>query len=335
VIPPRVAQEIRSLFGEFANLAVIRDRGLSQATVFRIETRASIFAIKLWPASIATERLLEIHAFQNHMTRCPEPILPRLVQWSDGHTLLEADGTRWEIAEWKPGAPIEKLGEISDEQLCQCADALAILHLQSAAQSSAMHPPPGLAQRAQGITRALRAERSSAHRFLHSIASHHSQSAAQVLQDLSTRAHRILPAVMDTIERMSRARVLCFWVLRDVWREHLLFQGNRLTGIVDLGAARMDWPGLDLVRAFGTLMSGSDPRWSFAIARYLETRPDTSITFASLEAVHRASVALSALQWIDWFAEGRFDWADSGSRAWARVIELQQQLVDLGTIQPG
>jgi hypothetical protein len=333
VIPKRVAQEIRFLYGESATIAVNRNRGLSEATVYRIETHASTTAIKRWPTNMARERLLEIHGFQNRMTQSDKTLLPRLLRWSDGQTLLEANGSSWEIAEWKPGAPIEKLGEISDEQLCQCAEALAMLHLQSAAQKSAMLPPPGLEQRARGITRALRAEPSSAHRFLHSIASHPSQFAAHVLQDLCIRAHRILPTLTNTIDRMSKERVLCFWVLRDVWREHLLFDGGRLTGIIDLGAARIDWPGLDLVRAFGTLMTGSDPRWSIAIVRYLEARPDTSITFASLESVHRASVALSALQWIDWFAEGRFDWTNPESPAWGRVLELQRQLEDLGTVQ--
>jgi hypothetical protein len=47
-----------------------------------------------------------------------------------------------------------------------------------------------------------------------------------------------------------------------------------------------------------------------------------------LVAIHRASVALSALQWLDWFAEGQFDWTNRSSQVWNRILELQQQLED-------
>lgn len=330
VIPPRVANDIRILFGASANLAIVHDRGLSEAKVYRIESLSSRYAMKRWPASTHRERLSEIHAFQEHLAGCDVPLVPGIVKWSNGDTLLEAEGVWWEISEWKPGAPLDRLGEINEDQLLQCAEALAMFHRRSESREAATLCAPGLQQRADGMRSAMRMEGEPRRRFLASISMRNGASDARLLEDLHARAMDVIPGTVELLQSLSQARNRCFWILRDVWREHILFQDNRLSGVIDFGAARIDWPGLDLVRAFGTLMLESDPRWPAAVDRYLKRRPDASITLARLQAVHRASVALSALQWIDWFAEGRFDWTQGASRGWHRAMELRQQLEDFG-----
>lgn len=329
MIPPRVAKEISILFGATANLSIINDRGLSKAIVYRIETLAGRYAMKRWPVTMQRDRVQEIHRFQDHLAQAEKSVTPSLVKWSNGDTLLEADGVCWEIADWKLGSPIRNLGEANDEQIRQCADALASLHLQSEryATQEAMISP-GIKQRCDGMLSAIQPPTDKRRKFLDSISAHNKYLAASVLHDIYLRAMCIIPSVLEPVQRLSATPVKCFWIMRDVWRQNILYRENRLSGILDFGASRIDWPGLDLVRAFGTLMFESDPRWSIAISHYLDRRSDDSLAFVDIRAIHRASVALSALQWLDWFAEGQFDWTNRSSQVWNRVVELQQQLED-------
>lgn len=328
VIPPRVAKEISILFGAAANLSAINDRGLSKAIVYRIDTLAARYAMKRWPVTMERERLQEIHRFQNHLADSEKPFTPGLVKWSNGNTLLEADGVCWEISDWRPGSPIENLGDVDDNQIRQCAEALASIHSRSESYGTQAIIPPGLKQRFDGMVAAIRPQTVKRRRFLDSISAHNKYLAANVLNDIYLRAISVIPSVFEPVKRLSETSTKCFWILRDVWRQHLLFRENRLSGILDFGAARIDWPGLDFVRAFGTLMFESDPRWPIALEHYLNQRPDDSLVLTDLVAIHRASVALSALQWLDWFAEGQFDWTNRSSQVWNRILELQQQLED-------
>jgi len=328
VIPPRVAKEISILFGAAANLSAINDRGLSKAIVYRIDTLVARYAMKRWPVTMERERLQEIHRFQNYLAESEKPFTPGLVKWSNGNTLLEADGVCWEISDWKPGSPIEDLGDADDNQIRQCAEALASIHSRSETYGTQVIIPVGLKQRFDGMVAAIHPQTDKRRRFLDSISAHNKYLAANVLNDLYVRSTCIMPSVLDSVKRMAERSTKCFWILRDVWREHLLFRENRLAGILDFGAARIDWPGLDFVRAFGTLMFESDPRWPLALAHYLNQRPDESMVLSDLLAIHRASVALSALQWLDWFAEGQFDWTNRSPQVWNRVLELQQHRQD-------
>lgn len=296
--------------------------------VYRLETPASRYAMKRWPVTMERDRLSMIHRFQEHLAGCEKPITAGLIRWTNGETLLEADGVCWEITEWKSGLPIEEVGQANDEQIKQSAEAIALLHQQSASYETQTCKPPGLQQRYEGMLKAVRPPNDKRVRFLDSISAHNKYLAANVLHDIHRRAMSVIPSILDPMKRLAETPATCFWILRDVWREHILFRDNRLSGIIDFGAARIDWPGLDLVRAFGTLMFDSDPRWSTAVAHYSNLRSDGSVVFADLKAVHRASVALSALQWLDWFAEGHFDWTNRQSQTWNRILEIQRQLED-------
>jgi Ser/Thr protein kinase RdoA (MazF antagonist) len=288
--------------------------------------------MKQWPVTMGVDRLRQIHRFQTHLAQTPRALTPALVAWSHRETVLEIDGAAWEIAEWKPGFPLEQVGEASDEQIVQCAEALARMHHRSESFESRTCVPDGLKQRLDAMIDAVRPGNDSRRRFLDTISTRDSYSASGILQDLFLRAICVIPDVFAPMRTLTEIPTACFWVLRDVWREHILFRDQRVSGIFDFGAARLDWPGLDLVRALGTMMFESDPRWQSALDRYLEVRPDPSMTLANLRAVHRASVALSGLQWLDWFAAGQFDWTNRSSQVWHRVKEIQRQLEDFERI---
>jgi aminoglycoside phosphotransferase (APT) family kinase protein len=60
------------------------------------------------------------------------------------------------------------------------------------------------------------------------------------------------------------------FVLRDLHSQNILFDGQRLSGFIDLGAARVDLPLLDLVRMLGSLIPHDAPRRHQLLDQYLQ-----------------------------------------------------------------
>jgi Ser/Thr protein kinase RdoA (MazF antagonist) len=109
----------------------------------------------------------------------------------------------------------------------------------------------------------------------------------------------------------------CHWIVRDLWYDNILITGSRqFAAIVDLGAARYDWPGLDFIRLFGSLMAVApvslrhEPQeiWNTAFHAYAERYPNHLIE--SLEeccVLHEIATQLSIVQWMRWVYGGFFD----------------------------
>ena len=134
----------------------------------------------------------------------------------------------------------------------------------------------------------------------------------------------------------------CHWIVRDLWRENILLDDSkRFSSIVDLGAARIDWPGLDFIRLFGSLSydsghdfsvdgSSKNELWQDAFAAY--TRKHPSHTIESLEEckmLHIVSVGLSIAQWVRWIQSGTIDLRNSekAQRVSERIRELCDQFL--------
>ncbi len=329
VIPDRIANQLHMTLGPESRVSVVSDHGLSTAVVYRVETHKSMYALKRWPMMADRSQLTDRHRFQQFLSDAGDTRVPRLQTWNHGETCLESDGCFWELAEWKAGKPIERVGDVSDRQLLECASAFASLHQHSQNLHRSVQLAPGLLQRHLGLQRALGQPDSKRKQFLHSLQAESHSPEADLLRDMSSRALRIAPRLVEPMRRLSALPVTCYWVLRDAWREHLLYRGDQLTGIIDFGAARIDWPGLDLVRSFGTLLLSNDPRWSLGLGHYTEQSPESSIEPKTIQLVHRASVSLSALQWLDWFASGQFDWRSTAGGPWKRVVEIYRQLLEI------
>jgi homoserine kinase type II len=61
--------------------------------------------------------------------------------------------------------------------------------------------------------------------------------------------------------------------LRDVWHDHLLFEGEALTGLVDYAAVGVDSVAADLARMLGSLIEDDEQAWGIALEAYRERRP--------------------------------------------------------------
>ena len=56
--------------------------------------------------------------------------------------------------------------------------------------------------------------------------------------------------------------------LCDVWHDHVLFTGDRVAGIIDYGAMKVDHAAVDLARMLGSLAGDDETAWQAGFAAY-------------------------------------------------------------------
>jgi Ser/Thr protein kinase RdoA (MazF antagonist) len=94
--------------------------------------------------------------------------------------------------------------------------------------------------------------------------------------------------------------------LCDLWHDHLLFDGDRLTGIVDYGAVKVDHVAVDLARLLGSLVGDDADRWEEGFRAYRAVRPLSPDEERLAGVLDRAGTLLGAANWLRWlFHEGR------------------------------
>ena len=128
---------------------------------------------------------------------------------------------------------------------------------------------------------------------------------------------------------MSHQRFPLQICIKDIWHDHILFDGQRVGGIVDFGAMNIDTVASDLARLLGSLVgdstvvpttfnadSGIDggtggdgestDSWQLGLAAYHCVRPLSDGERRAVQVWDRANVLLSGLQWLSWvFIDGR------------------------------
>ena len=107
-------------------------------------------------------------------------------------------------------------------------------------------------------------------------------------------------------KRQSHVRAPRQPCIRDIWHDHVLFQGDEVSGIVDFGALQSDHVACDISRLLGSLVGGDREDWTRGLAAYQVLRPLTADELMLVDAYDQSTVLLSGMNWIQWLAiEGR------------------------------
>ncbi|MFO0904168.1 MAG: phosphotransferase [Pirellulales bacterium] len=283
--------------------------GFSDARVWRVTTPAGDWAVRRWPVGQPTApRRAFLHRFLRYLYDRGLTWIAAPLRTRHGTTFVERAGRTWEVAPWLPGAP-DFSPSVRPEKVAAALEALAKFH-----QYAAPFPPgparnqaPGLVDRhaylrllVQGdLERLRRAVADAAKLGRHSDSLLHKsiqildlfeQAAPQVATELTGRLMTMVPVMP---------------CLRDVWREHVLFEGEQVSGIIDYGALRTDCVAADLSRLLGSYHADDRSGWDAGLAAYERVRPLTDDERSLVAVYDRSSVLLSGTYWIRWiFVDG-------------------------------
>jgi Ser/Thr protein kinase RdoA (MazF antagonist) len=136
-----------------------------------------------------------------------------------------------------------------------------------------------------------------------------------------------MPTIPDRLATWKERSFSLQPCLCDVWHDHLLFSGHRLTGLIDYGGVKMDHVAVDLARLLGSLHGDDHPGWQIGLAAYREIRALSAEEEALAQALDQTGVILGAATWFLWLhRDGRvFDDPAAASRRLETLLDRMEQ----------
>jgi homoserine kinase type II len=188
----------------------------------------------------------------------------------------------------------------SEAKLRAALAALARFHRAAVTHgrpASRRGPSPGVANRLAEIERWLQGD-------LHRLAQRIVRSTMPELAERVRRLVELFPQVAASVRRHLEAVALndvplqpC---LRDVWSDHVLFRGERVSGLIDFGAMRVESPAADVARLLGSMAGDRWDEWQTGLSAYQEVRPLEAAEQRLVEVLDASTALLSGMNWARW-----------------------------------
>lgn len=305
--------------------------GFSGANVYRCKGPQGMVALRQWPSGIRADRIEEIHRVVRtaHEQGCRS--VPPFFLTRDGASYLLVGSRCWDAMRWMPGqawsAETSALSRIETVRAgCQ---TIAFFHQSVVDLTSCRGPAPAiearwrrLAEVEPWLTAPLRYQ-TVTNPFRH-------PSREDIALAWLPGVERQVKAIWQRHGSRLRDRLKWFlqesfplqYVLRDVHREHLLFDEGKVSGLIDFDAVRMDTPAADVSRyvssffdvppekrMLGELLSeavvpsenASIPAlWKAAMAGYRSERPLSDREFRLAKFLAEIGPLLSLVNWAVW-----------------------------------
>lgn len=307
--------------------------GLSGALFWRIAAPDGDLCLRRWPAGYPSrERLEFIHAVLAHFGEAGISFVPLPRVGRSGATIIEHAGHFWELAPWLPGQADFDIRP-SPERLQAAMRALAQIHVAAAsfpASPGTIGPAPGIGERSEQL--AAMTDRTLVD-LARAIEPGDWPVAAERAQQIMHLAPRVLPRVVQLLQDTVNLNVALAPCLRDIWQENILFQDQRVTGIVDFGAVRLDNVATDVARLLGSMAADDLQRWQSGVAAYGAIKPISAAESRLIVAYDVSGAWLGGLNWVRWlYVEGRQ--FDDRARVERRLDHLLARLSCLANDHP-
>jgi homoserine kinase type II len=269
--------------------------GFSGAGLFRLHGPQGDCCIRAWPVDPSLARRLPfIHALMDQARRAGLSYVPAVLRAVEGATYLEHAGRCWDVTEWKVGQADYHIRPSAArlEEACRC---LAQLH--TTWEMCAVVPAgvcPGLLRRRQRWLQWRQLVDRGWRPGLDFLSWRLIDRAWRVAQSLLTE----VPTQWLLTDEVVGPLHPC---LCDVWHDHLLFTGDRLTGLIDYGSVQVDHPAVDLARLLGSLVEDDESGWQVGLQSYRRVRPFSPKAEELARRLDRCGVVLALTTWLRWF----------------------------------
>jgi homoserine kinase type II len=238
--------------------------------------------------------------------------VPAVIAAADGRDHVELAGELWDLTEWLPGVA-DFHSNPSPIRLEAAAAALARVHAAwEQLTPSAPDVCPALLRRLEAAAGWQDLRRSGWQPRWQAI-------DIDPVRPVAERACGLIDRrVVDVAVRLHQ------WVDRrwrlqpclcDVWHDHLLFEGDRLTGLIDYGAAKVDHPAVDVARMLGSLVPDDPSAWQVGLRAYRGVRPFGEGEIDLARALDETGTTIGVATWLRWLYEENRPFEDHGAVA--------------------
>ena len=313
--------------------------GFSRNTVFhaRVGSGESLiqYAIRSWEsATYDADRILQILAFQTHLTE-KQIAAPKPIRWLNNQWIIPYERTFWTIESWLAGQSLASGSDVSDQLLSKIVESLFDLHTAGRTFGTIQQPSQGIADRIHKISEwKERISIAKVEKLVREVSS--LGTLANVSSEQLSRIQLGFGIALQAIQQLGNYWIRecirfqnhkpdCHWINRDLWRNNILVDQDRITGIVDFGASRIDWPILELVRCLSSFLDPHDSRWQSALNHYQEVplSHKLPVELENICMLDHVATTLSLFYWYDWLTLKDLESIDRQKPAiWTRVEEL-------------
>lgn len=280
--------------------------GFSGASVYRIELPGSqVFCLRRWPdQGTSPARVRAIHSIQARAHEAGVTVVPVPLTSIAGSTLCEFSGAFWQVEPWMPGVA-DFLTTSTDDRLKSAMTHLARFHnavrdwqpgrgVSEWFQAARLSASPTVQLRLRMITDYVALLDRISHALNRETDARFQRAGLQIIRWFREQQQR----TAENLASVARIPVPLQPCIRDLWHDHLLFDGSELSGLVDFGAMATDSVACDLSRLLGSV-SGSDvSRWTRAIEHYESIRSLSEAEHRLLSPLDRSGVLLSGMTWL-------------------------------------
>ena len=264
--------------------------GFSGSALWRGQLRGEpLFALKAWPLDFPAVRLEAIHRWMIQARsngKCP--FVPAVVPSTSGRSAVEHADRVWDITSWLPGVA-DFAVDPSEAKLIASCEALAKLHRAWAPRQERLAPCPGV-ERRLALLRGF-------------------DPNVPILKFVDPQLAELLSAALPTLRRHVPLAIAALepWrtqpgpvqpCLCDVWHDHVLFTGDRVTGIIDYGSMKLDHPAVVLARWLGVAIGEDRERLERGLRAYRQAGGPWNPDAEFVSRLDRTGAVCAAIHWI-------------------------------------
>ena len=308
----RLCEAAAAAFGLSPIRAAAVPQGFSGATVVRVECRRrGPLAVRAWPRGTDPARVASLHRFLRFVSDTAPLALP--IADAAGRTAVECDGRLLQAEPWLPGVAAEP-GRLDGALAVDVAARFAALQIRAAEYESA---DEWFAART-AVPLSLRQRLAAAASL--------TSNPPRPVGEEEVVAAGLLGLVREALAGAERPMPVrpC---LQDVWSDGVLTDAGRVTGFIDLSAARCDDPAAAAARLFGSLAGGDRPLRDRLLGGYERHAP---LDRGRVDLFDASGVVLSLLLWRRRIGRGEADGSDP--RVARRVAALRERVVAAGAL---
>lgn len=280
--------------------------GFSGARIWWLDTPRGPACLRRWaPEHPTRDRLEFIQAVLWHVDQEGFHLVPVPYETVTHSGYVCWDEHLWELTPWMPGC--------ADYHCLPCPNKLkaALSALACFHRSAASFPlPEAHSKRSPGMLE--RRERlhqlcdGGVSRIADQISNGDWPELALRGRQLCELFHAAVVKVHQLVEHACQLQVPLQPCIRDVWHDHILFEGTDVSAIIDFGAMRPDCVAADIARLLGSMVQDDLVGWHVGMSAYQATRPLSDAECQLVVAFDRTSVLMSGIQWLEWiYCQGR------------------------------
>ena len=272
--------------------------GWSGSRLWRVEcTDGRLLCLRRWPEGHpSAERLRFIHGVLARVWAKGPTIIPVPLPTDQDQTFVEFEGYFWELTPWLAGeADFHR--HPTPGRLKAAMESLARFHDYAALGDAPREQAPCLVDREAELVALRRGQLAEIETALRS----------GIRTELDSRGQRIIVAArgrladLEALVRVAvRQKLPLQPAIRDIHHEHVLFEGDEVSGIIDFGAMRMDSPLTDVARLVGSLIGDDVESRRLALDAYAAMRPLTDADRQLIDLLDESGLVLGGLHWLKW-----------------------------------